>query len=251
MTVTNQSLIEMLRERWWRKVKEHQLEKTEIVIKARPLTPTEAIGKPARKDYPLLKGKEVMIEADIKGCKGQAFTDEPLNFTGKLNSIYTLPLKNNGNRALLVATINATYNLLGLVQNTRHCKDNGPEECGKELAKYLVEKHGKNIRVGMIGYQPAIVYHLSKSFTKFRVSDMDPENIGKKRNSIVIETYLNNDDIIEWSDIILATGTTIINNTINHILMKAYGKEIYFYGVTIAAAAYEFKLNRLCFKSLS
>lgn len=248
--MTEQGLLEKLRERWWKRVREHQLEKTEITIKARPLTPIEAIGKPLRKDYPLLKGKEVMIEAEIKGFKGQAFTDEPLSFTGKLNSIYMLPLKNNGNRALLIATINATYRYLNLVQNTRHCKDNGPEECGRELTKYLIKKHGKNVKVGIIGYQPAIVHHLSRSFIKIRVSDMNPENIGKKKGNVIIETYLNNDEIIKWSDLILATGTTIVNKTIDQILRRAHGKEIYFYGVTIAAAAYEFKLNRLCFKAL-
>lgn len=249
--MANQSLIETLCNRWWKKVKENQLEKAKIVIKARPLTPIEAIGKPVRDNYPLLKGKETIIEAIVKGCKGQAFTDEPLNFIGKLNLIRRLPLKSNGNRALLIATINATYNFLGLIRNTRHCRNNGPEECGKEIVEYLIEKHGEKVKVGMIGYQPAIACCLSESFDRFRVSDMDPDNIGKKKDNVIIESYLHNDDIIGWSDVILVTGTTIVNGTIDKILMKTSGKKLYFYGVTIAAAAHELKLNRLCFRSLN
>lgn len=42
----------------------YQWDKNEKVhiVSARDLTPTEAIGKPDRDDYPLLTGKEVMME---------------------------------------------------------------------------------------------------------------------------------------------------------------------------------------------
>ncbi|GAI33155.1 unnamed protein product, partial [marine sediment metagenome] len=59
-----------------------------VAIKtARTLTPQEVIGKPERDDFPLLKGKEVMLQADFKGSLGQAFTDMPGNYSGSLREI--------------------------------------------------------------------------------------------------------------------------------------------------------------------
>jgi len=50
-----------------------------------------------------------------------------------------------------------------------------------------------------------------------------------------------------WSDVVIATGSTIVNNTIDEIIELCKGKLLMFYGVTIASAAYEFGLKRLCF----
>ena len=57
------------------------------VVSARSLTPQEVIGKPERNDFPLLKGKEVMLQAGFKGSLGQAFTDMPGNYSGSLQEI--------------------------------------------------------------------------------------------------------------------------------------------------------------------
>jgi hypothetical protein len=40
-----------------------------------------------------------------------------------------------------------------------------------------------------------------------------------------------------------------VNGSIDEIACRAGGKSLYFYGVTIAAAAYELGLNRLCYES--
>jgi hypothetical protein len=69
-----------------------------------------------RTDYALLRGHEVMIQADLKGAYGQAFTDEPMDYSGSLASIQDLPLVSSRERALLVATVNATYGHLGLAK---------------------------------------------------------------------------------------------------------------------------------------
>ena len=79
------------------------------VVNVRSLTPQEAIGNPERDDFPLLKGKEVMIQADFRGSKGQAFTDMPGNYSGTLRDIFELPLINNFQRAIFTASINAVY----------------------------------------------------------------------------------------------------------------------------------------------
>ena len=57
------------------------------VVNARTLSADEAIGAPERSDYPIQKGKEVMVEATFKGFKGQAFTDQPGTFSGSLREI--------------------------------------------------------------------------------------------------------------------------------------------------------------------
>ncbi|MEM2910613.1 MAG: DUF364 domain-containing protein [Nitrososphaerota archaeon] len=238
-----------LRERWWSKVVENRLESREIIVKARVLAPEEAIGAPVRKEYPLLKGKEVMIQAEIDGVVGQAFTDEPTNFQGTLKDLYCLDMTRNSGRALLVAGINTTYRLLGLVDGTRHCKDDGPELCATKISEALYNLHG-DVKTCLIGFQPAILHSLSRKFSNVRATDMNDENIGRNYHGITIESYLKNQEVIEWSDLILATGSTVVNNTIQDILRWAGNKSTYFYGVTIAALAYEFNLKRLCFNSL-
>jgi len=79
----------------------------------------------------------VIVEAEFKGDFGQAFTCEPLNYEGSLKSIHSIPLIKNANRALLVATINATYRYLKLVDGMVHCKDEKPELCGAKIVDIL------------------------------------------------------------------------------------------------------------------
>ncbi|MCS7385259.1 MAG: DUF364 domain-containing protein [archaeon GB-1867-005] len=242
-------LIKHLREKWWKRVLNAGLEGEEVIVKASPLTPIEAIGNPTKWTFPLMTGREVMIEAVIGEAKGQAYTDKPSNFEGSLRDVKNLELNTNASRAIFIATVNATYRLLGLVEGTRHCKNDGPEKCASKIASWIYEKHG-SARIGLIGYQPAILHHLALKFNHVRATDMNPENIGKNIDGqVVIEPHTNNYDVINWSDVILATGTIIVNNTIDKIIEAAKGKNLYFYGVTIAAAAKEFNLKRLCFES--
>ncbi|MCL7390376.1 MAG: hypothetical protein LZ173_10695 [Thaumarchaeota archaeon] len=241
--------LEELRKKWWNRVVEKNLESKRILVKMKTLKPEEAIGHPARKEYPLLRGKEVMIQADLNGAVGQAFTDEPTDFEGTLRELSQLDIKNNCHRALLVAGINATYRLLGLVEGTRHCKDDGPEKCAEKISEYLYKLHGES-KICMIGFQPAIVYNLSKRFHEIRVTDMDEENIGKKYYGVIIEPHTRNFKAIEWSDVVLATGSTLVNNTIHEIIESAMDRPLYFYGVTIAALSYEFGFKRLCYYPL-
>ncbi|MCW4043287.1 MAG: hypothetical protein NWE90_06145, partial [Candidatus Bathyarchaeota archaeon] len=49
--------------------------KEKVVIRARILESQEAIGNPERTDFPLLTGKERIMQADFKSSYGQAFTD--------------------------------------------------------------------------------------------------------------------------------------------------------------------------------
>jgi len=82
------------------------------VVNVRSLTPQEAIGNPERDDFPLLKGKEVMIQADFRGNKGQAFTDMPGNYSGTLRDIFELPLINNFQRAIFYSKYKCSFTVL-------------------------------------------------------------------------------------------------------------------------------------------
>jgi len=241
--------LEELRKRWWTRVVENDLQSRKVLVEMKTLKPEEAIGHPARREYPLLKGREVMIQAEIDGAVGQAFTDEPTTFEGTLEELKRLDIQKNSERALLVAGINATYKLLGLIEGTRHCRDDGPEQCARKISDYLYQQYGDS-KICMIGFQPAILHHLSEKFHDLRTTDMDEENIGREYYGIVIEPYTRNSEVIRWADVVLATGSTLVNNTIGEILNSAQDKTVYFYGVTIAAFSYEFNLKRLCFNSL-
>ncbi|MFC2093146.1 hypothetical protein ACFLSV_04515, partial [Bacteroidota bacterium] len=134
-------------------IKENELFDVMVSVKAVPLTPEEAIGNPERRDYPIIEGKEKVIEANVLGVKGHAFTDFPQEFNGTLKDVLELSFISNQNRAVYVATLNAVLRHLDIVEGTVHCKDEDPEKCAKEIALYLFEKFGK-VKIGLIGLNP-------------------------------------------------------------------------------------------------
>jgi hypothetical protein len=224
-----------------KKLAGNELDETIHVVSARTLSAKEAIGNPERKDFPLLKGKEVMIEASFKGSKGQAYTNMPGYFSGLLRDVVQIPLATNFDRAVLVASLNAVMRSHGLIANTTHCTDNEPEICAQQLSDTISSSFG-HPKIAFVGFQPAMIAHLSKSF-KLRVVDLDEDNIGKEKFNIIIEGPDNTEDVLSWSDIILATGSTYVNTTITRFLGK---KPIIFYGVTIAGIAKHYGFERYC-----
>lgn len=227
-----------------------RLKDAQVSVSAKPLTPEEAIGHPERQDFPLVTGKERMIEARVLGAKGHAFTDAPANFTGTLADVLNLPLTDNRHRAIFIAALNATCRQLGLTEGTIHCKEEDPERCGAELAKKLQEDQGL-IRVGLIGYNPAIADHLVRSFGtgRVRITDLNPDNIGKEKFGILIwNGATQTEEVICWADYLLITGTTVVNGTFEEIeeWLKRYRKPYSFFGVTISGIAALLKLPRMC-----
>ena len=80
-----------------------------VTVRARPLSFEEAVGQPGRRDFPLLKGKERLVEAVIEEARGQAFTDSPREFTGSVEELLALPLGNTRERGLYLAALNAAF----------------------------------------------------------------------------------------------------------------------------------------------
>ncbi|MGB6369869.1 MAG: DUF364 domain-containing protein [Atribacterota bacterium] len=232
-----------IKERFFNLIKEKDLMSSKVeVVSARTLTPQEVIGKPERDDFPLLKGKEVMLQADFKGSLGQAFTDMPGNYSSSLGEILAMPLDNNFKRAVLIASLNAVLRHLNYISKTVHCKDKEPGECAAHLVDYIKERFG-NPRIAFIGMQPAMVEALVAYF-KIRVTDLDLNNVGQRKWGVLIEDAAHTKEILSWADVILATGTTVVNDTLTPLLIE---KPIIFYGVTIAGVAYLKGYEQYCF----
>ena len=79
---------------------------------------------------------------------------------------------------------------------------------------------------------------------EIKVVDLDKDNIGLKKKGIIVEDVSHTEEIVSWSDIVVATGTTAVNNTIASFLNK---KPIIFYGVTISGIAYLMGYRQICF----
>lgn len=224
-------------------VKENNLIDEGVKVTGRALTSKEAIGETEKKDFPILKGKEKLLEAEFKGAKGQAFTDMPGNYSGTLKEIIEMPLDNNFNRAIYIATLNAVCRYLKLTDNTIHCKDNGPEKCAVELESYLESRFG-NPKIALIGYQPSMLDRLSKSF-KVRIVDLDENNINTVKYGVLVEDGgKDTKELFTWCDVIVATGSTIANNTITSLFVD--DKPTIFFGTTLAGAAAIMGLERFC-----
>ncbi|MEW6359562.1 MAG: DUF364 domain-containing protein [Planctomycetota bacterium] len=213
-----------------------------IEVKVKPLSPREAIGKPEEQDYPIIKGRERLMEAAFRGAAGQAFTDKFGNWQGTVRDLIHMDLSDNLRRAVFVASLNAILRGLGLAEGTVHCKDGDPRRCGQQCAQKLQREHDSPT-ITMIGYQPRIFASLRKQFM-VHVVDMDPDNIGRVVGGTKIVGPRQTDKYLRKADLILATGSTLVNNTIGDILRA--GKPTIFYGVTIAGAARLLGLNRYC-----
>ena len=237
---------ERLKAQFQKLLEEHDLELEAIVIGAKALSPLEAIGKTQRKDYPILAGKEVMLEAEYKGAKGQAFTDAPAQFQGTLKEILNLRLDEDTHaRGLFIAAMNAVMRYLGLAEKTIHYKEQEPEECARQAGAYIKEHYGTP-KIALVGYQPALLENLSKVYP-LRVLDLNPENIGQKRYGVTVEHGIDDfqEVVKDWAELVLCTGSTLCNGTILNFL--DLDKEVLFFGTTLAGAAELLGCKRMCF----
>ncbi len=214
---------------------------TPLTITARTLSTQEAIGDPEGDDFPLQKGKERLMEAEFLGSRGQAFTDQFGDFSGNLADVAAMPLANNFRRAVLVCAVNATARHLGLCDRTVHCRDKEPGHCAGLFSEYISARYGAP-RIAQVGFQPKIIEALAKRF-ETRVLDLDPDNIGTTRHGAPVEGPAKQQEVLDWADVWVVTGTTLANDTLGDFLG---GKPVVFYGTTIAGAAALLGLERFC-----
>lgn len=237
------NLFRELQEKFYVLARENDLLKEFVSVKGKVLSTQEAIGNPDRKDFPLMKGKEKLVQATFKGSIGQAYTDMPGSFEGILEGIINRPLESNFDRAVFIATLNAVLRYLGLIDATIHCKDNEPEYCASKLPQYIKEHYGE-VKIALVGYQPAFLEELSKEF-KVRVLDLDTDRFGTEKFGVKIEDGEKDlQEVLNWCDLIFATGSTLANGSIVTFINAE--KPAVFYGTTVAGAAHLLNLNRFC-----
>jgi hypothetical protein len=244
------NILEASREQFGELLRHSGLLDCPVSVKARTLTPEQAIGNPTRRDYPIIEGKERMVEAEFRGKKGQAFTDSPMDFVGCLRDVMELPIDSNRNRAVYLSVLNATLRYLGMVNGTVHCRNEEPERCAWRIAGHIRETWGKP-RIGLIGLNPAMAEMLVKAFgtDHVQITDLDRKNIGTQRYQVEIwDGRTRTEELIERSDVVLATGTTLGNGSFDLIweLLEKYRKPYLFYGVTIAGISGLMGIDRIC-----
>lgn len=250
--MTPKELFSMLHSQFQKIITENDLAMDSVEIKAKTLTPKEAIGETKRQDYPILLGKEMMLEATFRGAKGQAFTDSPADYNGSVSEIMNLDLNEDPYaRGIFIATMNAVMAYLGLADRTIHCKNDEPEQCAEEFVKYLNENYQKKqegkLKITQIGFQPAILAQISQHFD-VRILDLNPDIVGKKKSGVLVEHGMDDyDDAVDWADLVLCTGSTLCNGSLVNFM--DIGKEVIFYGTTLAGAAPLLGLKRACFCS--
>lgn len=223
-------------------IAEHGFGGEEIRVSARSLTPEEAIGTPDDDDYPLLKGKERVMEADFRGSRGHAYTDLFGNYTGTLAEIADLAPVNNFKRAVFISTLNAVMSHLGLIEKAIHCRDSEPPECAGYLDDFLKD-NVQGDKVLLVGLQPRILEALSRHY-RVRAVDLDPGNIGNKKSGVVIEPPELTEELMDWPDFFMVTGTTVVNGSIDDFI--GLDRPVIFYGVSIAGPAAVLGLTRFC-----
>jgi uncharacterized protein (DUF4213/DUF364 family) len=222
----------------------------DLPLTVRGLTPDEAIGAQADENFVIKKGKERVIEATFEESRGQAFTDHPRDWQGTLGELLDLNLADTGNRAVFTAGLNAVLRRLGKAEGTIHCRNEDPSRCGEEMTRLLYEKFGVR-QYGLVGLQPAILDAMTAGFgsMRIRVLDLNEDNIGEEKFGVTIwDGEKDLDQLLDWCDVGLATGSSVVNGSIDDLLQRfeAAGKPLVFFGNTIAGVAALLDLDRIC-----
>ncbi|MCD6412889.1 MAG: hypothetical protein J7L54_01935 [Elusimicrobia bacterium] len=235
-------MLEIIRKKLKEIVEEQNITDGEVVVTAKALTPEEAIGNPEHDDYPLLKGRERLMEAKFRDFRGVAFSDMFGNFRSTLSEILSMELKNNFRRAIFVATANAVLRELNLIERTIHCRNEDLTLCAGKLYDFIKENFGSP-KIFLCGLQPRFAEELTSHF-ETKITDMDKNNFGRKFSGVEVASPDKAGEYIKWCDLIFATGSTFVNNTARKLIESR--KKIVFYGVTGASPCFLLKLRRYC-----
>lgn len=243
--MTKEELYGKLKEHFRKIVEDGDMTGAQVHVTCRGLSPKEAVGETDRKDLPILNGAEVMIQAEVDGGIGQAFTSTASFYEGTLQDIMEMEIvEDSYNRAIFIATLNALMRKNGECDRTVHCKDKGPNECARKTREWVREHYGRP-KITEIGYQPFLLDEFSREF-EVRVLDLNPDNIGQIRYGVKVEDGETAcEDALTWADIVFCTSSTLGNGTMVRYI--DLGKPVYFYGTTGCCAAALFGLDRSCY----
>ncbi len=242
--------LEKTREKFGKIIKDAGLSDTEVTVRVKPTTREEAAGMPGHRNLPIVLGKERVVEAKVMGVRGHAFTDTASEFVGTLDDVIKLELTSHRNRAIYIAALNATLNKLKMTEATIHCKRGEPAMCSEVLARQILEKHDKT-KVGVIGFNLDFVKKQVEYFGagNVRATDLNPDNIGKKVDGVEIKDGRTaNEELINFADVVLFTGTTLVNGTFDYLYdrVRELGKDYLVFGVSASGPGELLNFKRAC-----
>ena len=226
-------------------------------------------GNSDQKEHLSVKANDRLIEADFLGSRGQAYAHLYGNFSGAsrtLAAISDMKTDDTYREAVFLASVNAVARHLGIVDRTVHCKIDEPKKCAKELVSHIKGQFG-NPRCALVGLHPAIAEALAQEF-ELRITDTDRKNVGTTVWGIPVLGPKHTVDTVEWSDLVLVTGSALNNETLRVLvrenptvvysptgsgrtlpkisLNSCLKKPTISCGVTAAAAAHILRLPRFC-----
>ncbi|NMC97889.1 MAG: hypothetical protein GYA70_10490, partial [Deltaproteobacteria bacterium] len=102
----------------------------------------------------------------------------------------------------------------------------------------------KTDNVLLVGLQPRLLEKLTE-LKNVRVCDLNPDNIGTSKCGVVVDGPERFFDNAKWAGAIFATGSTVVNGTIDEIVDT--DRDTCFYGVTITGVASLLGLKQYCF----
>jgi hypothetical protein len=105
--------------------------------------------------------------------------------------------------------------------------------------------------VGLIGFNPSIAEALAREFGADHVclTDLNPQNIGTLKFGVTVwDGRTQTHELIRASDLVIVTGTTLVNGTFDEILrlVRLEGKQFVVFGMTAAGVCRLMNLERWC-----
>lgn len=184
---------------------------------------------------------EYCVTAEIRGAKGEAYTENPSAFQGTLKQALEIPPSEKGISAVAVSAINAAMNFLNLSPGTFPEDAQHHISYADSLCRYITEHYGKE-KIVLIGYDGYLVKRFMEEGLEFWTLDRDPDHIAQSRfdHVVVNSAKRNRESSFVWGKVLIVTGSTLCNGTIVQYLDS--GKELLFYGITCAGIATLLKL---------
>lgn len=228
---------------------EEDLLETPVGIKSRPhrCIPSEQVGGG---DIRSGGESEWIIEATLLQSKGEAIVHAPCEFEGPLRDVLGLRLDSERNRAFFVSAVNALLRELKLVDRNLYCQDPDPPQCRMEIVRTILKRFGL-VNVGLAGLKPSLVEPLVETFGVDRVRIVDPieENVGTIHYGVEVwDTVGRTRELVKRSDVVLFTGSTLVNGTFDLIWEQIHsqGKEYIAYGNTILGIGMLMGVDGIC-----
>ena len=183
------------------------------------------------------KRPEYRVTASFKGYEGEAYTETPEDFDGTLREAISLPASDKGIDARTLSAINAVMNSLGLCAGVFPATFDERRLYTEALFGHVCGDLGIRSNLILVGYDGYIVKKFVSEDIDFWTMDRDPDNISQDRfkHVVVNSGRYNREACFAWGKYFIVTGSTLTNGTIVQYLDK--GKDILFYGITIAGAA--------------